>query len=115
MFVPDSKDSAEIIHDIVELHLQVFQDVAGLHTQLKYRCEKCLNDNDNKYTHSLENKITHIFPSHGFKHLLQLNPQLLDVVNQYAGLRTQKKICSLNHTTAAFHIVFDLTNGFRDF
>lgn len=56
MFLPDSKDSAEIIHDIVELHLQVFQDVAGLHTQLKYRCEKCWNDTDNKYTHSLENK-----------------------------------------------------------
>lgn len=50
MFVPDSKDSAEIIHDIVELHLQVFQDVARLHTQLKYRREKCLNDTVNKHT-----------------------------------------------------------------
>lgn len=34
VFLPDSKDPAEIIHDIVELHLQVFQDIAGLHTQL---------------------------------------------------------------------------------
>ena len=36
MFLPDSKDPAEIIHDIIELNLQVFQDVAGFHTQLKY-------------------------------------------------------------------------------
>lgn len=43
VFVPDSKDSAEIIHDVVELHLQVFQDVARLHTQLKHRHGKCLN------------------------------------------------------------------------
>lgn len=34
VFLPDSKDPAEIIHDIVEFNLQVFQDIAGLHTQL---------------------------------------------------------------------------------
>lgn len=36
VFLPDSKDPAEIIHYIVELNLQVFQDVAGLNTQLMY-------------------------------------------------------------------------------
>lgn len=36
VFLPDREDPAEIIHDIVELNLQVFQDIAGLHTQLKY-------------------------------------------------------------------------------
>lgn len=39
-FPPDGKDSAQIIHDIVELHLQIFQDITGLHTQLnqKHKC-----------------------------------------------------------------------------
>lgn len=36
MFLPDREDPAEIIHDIVEFNLQVFEDIAGLHTQLKY-------------------------------------------------------------------------------
>ncbi len=35
-------------------------------------------------------RITHIFSTHGFKHLLQLNSQLLDVVDQDAGLRTER-------------------------
>lgn len=35
-FLPDGEDSAEIIHDVVELDLQVFEDVAGLHTQLTH-------------------------------------------------------------------------------
>lgn len=41
-------------------------------------------------------KPTHIFPTHGFKHLLQLDSQLLDVVDQDAGLHTERKknICS---------------------
>lgn len=34
-FLPDRKDPAEIIHNVVELHLQVFQDIAGFHTQLE--------------------------------------------------------------------------------
>lgn len=34
--LPDCKDPAEIIHDIVELNLQILQDIAGLHTQLKH-------------------------------------------------------------------------------
>lgn len=34
-FLPNGEDSTEIVHDIIELNLQVFQDVAGLHTQLK--------------------------------------------------------------------------------
>lgn len=35
-FLPDGEDSAEIIHDVVELDLQVFEDVAGLYTQLMH-------------------------------------------------------------------------------
>lgn len=30
---------------------------------------------------------THLFPTHGFKHLLELDTELLDVVHQDAGLR----------------------------
>lgn len=36
VLLPDCKDPAEIIHDIVELHLQVLQDIAGLHAQLEH-------------------------------------------------------------------------------
>lgn len=33
--VPDGENPAEIVHDVVEFNLQVFQDVAGLLAQLK--------------------------------------------------------------------------------
>lgn len=36
-------------------------------------------------------KNTYIFATHGFEHLLQLDSELLDVVDQDAGLHTQKK------------------------
>lgn len=40
-----------------------------------------------------QEKNTHIFSTHGFKHFFQLNPQLLDVINQDAGLiRNDRKI-----------------------
>lgn len=38
----------------------------------------------------IKSRITHIFSTHGFKHLLQLNSQLLDVVDQDAGLTRQQ-------------------------
>lgn len=34
----------------------------------------------------LETPNTHLLPTHGFKHLLKLDAQLLDVVHQDAGL-----------------------------
>lgn len=34
---------------------------------------------------------THIFASHGFKHLLQLDPELLDVVDDDTGLTEKRK------------------------
>lgn len=46
--------------------------------------------------------MTHIFPTHGFKHLLQLNSQLLNVVDQDAGLRTE--ICQFETTCAHYNI-----------
>lgn len=36
-------------------------------------------------------RATHIFATHGFEHLLQLDSQLLDVVDQDAGLHTETK------------------------
>lgn len=33
--LPDRENPAEIVHDVVEFNLQVFQDLAGLLTQLK--------------------------------------------------------------------------------
>lgn len=33
--LPDREDPAEIVHDVVEFNLQVFQDLTGLLTQLK--------------------------------------------------------------------------------
>lgn len=36
VLLPDGKHPAEVIHDVVELNLQVLQDIAGLHTQLKH-------------------------------------------------------------------------------
>lgn len=33
--LPDGEDPAEIVHDVVEFNLQVFQDLAGLLTQLQ--------------------------------------------------------------------------------
>lgn len=36
VLLPDGKDPAEIIHDIVELNLQVLKKIAGLHAQLKH-------------------------------------------------------------------------------
>lgn len=113
MFLPDGEDPAEIIHDIVELHLQVFQDIAGLHTQLKHRhgstaghtfrwrtlsrwgnfdqIQTCVDKATSAgEQYWLIQNVTHIFSTHGFKHLLQLNSQLLDVVDQDAGLRTER-------------------------
>lgn len=43
--LPDRENPAEIIHDVVELDLQVFQDVAGFHTQLKH-------EHGNTHTHT---------------------------------------------------------------
>lgn len=111
-FLPDREDPAEIIHHIVELHLQVFQDIAGLHAQLKHRhgSTRTLSEwgnFDQKQTYVdkateageqywLIQNVTHIFSTHGFKHLLQLNSQLLDVVDQDAGLRTERRGTSVN-------------------
>lgn len=33
--LPDRENPAEVVHDVVEFHLQVFQDLAGLLTQLR--------------------------------------------------------------------------------
>lgn len=46
--LPDGEDPAEIIHDVVELNLQVFQDLAGLLAQLrcirkKHKCGERIN------------------------------------------------------------------------
>lgn len=39
--------------------------------------------------HPPETPDTHLLPPHGFKHLLQLDAELLDVVHQDAGLEGQ--------------------------
>lgn len=33
-FLPDSKDSAQIVHDVVEFNLQILQDVTGFYAEL---------------------------------------------------------------------------------
>lgn len=46
---------------------------------------------------------THIFSTHGFKHLLQLNSQLLDVVDQDAGLSTERQHVCLGQSESIPH------------
>lgn len=42
------------------------------------------------YRLETNNKMPHIFSTHGFKHFLQLNSKLLNVVDQDAWLRTER-------------------------
>lgn len=48
---------------------------------------------------------THIFASHGLKHLLQLNSELLDVIDDDTWLmgRKRKKIITHKHTHTLTH------------
>lgn len=79
--LPGGEDPREIIQDIVELHLQLFQDVTGFYVQLEYDINLLKRRSGNGQIMMLMVLwFTYIFTSHGLKHLLKLDPELLDIV-----------------------------------
>lgn len=68
-----------------------------------------MNLNDDKEPRS--HIITHVFSTHGFKHFLKLNSQLLDVVDQDAGLKTTGHRRSDTPANISFFVyVIDIPN-----
>lgn len=90
---PDSENAAEVVHDAVEFVLQLLEEVAGLHVELEEDKTGWIQEPRRVWpiTTITACMDTHVFSSHGLEHLLQLNSELLDVIDDDTRLRGDRE------------------------